>query len=57
VRSRYREDRVAQPEIARRRGWHKSRVWRRLVLVESLDPNVQADVRVGPHHGASGGGG
>lgn len=47
VRSLYREDRVAQPEIARRMGRHKSWVWRRLMLVESLDPGVQADVRLG----------
>lgn len=47
VRSLYREDRVAQPEIARRMGRHKSWVWRRLMLVESLDPDVQADVRLG----------
>jgi ParB-like chromosome segregation protein Spo0J len=47
VRSLYREDRVAQPEIARRMGRHKSWVWRRLMLVESLDPEVQADVRLG----------
>src|SRR5258705_12013854 len=47
VRSLYREDGVAQPEIARRMGRHKSWVWRRLMLVESLDPDVQADVRLG----------
>jgi ParB-like chromosome segregation protein Spo0J len=47
VRSLYREDRVAQPEIARRMGRHKSWVWRRLMLVESLDLEVQADVRLG----------
>jgi ParB-like chromosome segregation protein Spo0J len=47
VRSLYREDRVAQPEIARRMGRHKSWVWRRLMLVESLDPDVQANVRLG----------
>jgi len=47
VRSLYREDHVAQPEIARRMGRHKSWVWRRLMLVESLDPDVQADVRLG----------
>jgi hypothetical protein len=47
VRSLYREDRIAQPEIARRMGRHKSWVWRRLMLVESLDPGVQADVRLG----------
>jgi ParB-like chromosome segregation protein Spo0J len=47
VRSLYREDHVAQPEIARRMGRHKSWVWRRLMLVESLDPAVQVDVRLG----------
>jgi hypothetical protein len=47
VRSLYRDDRLAQPEIARRMGRHKSWVWRRLMLVESLDPMVQADVRLG----------
>jgi ParB-like chromosome segregation protein Spo0J len=47
VRSLYREDGVAQPEIARRMGRHKSWVWRRLMLVESLDPDVQANVRLG----------
>ena len=47
VRSLYREDGLAQPEIARRMNRHKSWVWRRLMLVESLDPVVQADVRLG----------
>lgn len=47
VRSLYREDRLAQPEIARRLGRHKSWVWRRLMLVESLEPAVQAEVRLG----------
>jgi ParB-like chromosome segregation protein Spo0J len=47
VRSLYREDGIAQPEIARRMGRHKSWVWRRLMLVESLDPDVQANVRLG----------
>lgn len=47
VRSLYREDRLSQPEIARRMSRHKSWVWRRLMLVESLDPSVQADVRLG----------
>jgi ParB-like chromosome segregation protein Spo0J len=47
IRSLYREDRVAQPEIARRMGRHKSWVWRRLMLVESLDPDVPANVRLG----------
>ncbi|HEX2685959.1 MAG TPA: ParB/RepB/Spo0J family partition protein [Kofleriaceae bacterium] len=47
VRSLYRDDHVVQPEIARRMGRHRSWVWRRLMLVESLDPDVQADVRLG----------
>jgi ParB-like chromosome segregation protein Spo0J len=47
VRSLYREDRLPQPEIARRMNRHKSWVWRRLMLVEALDPLVQIDVRLG----------
>lgn len=47
VRSLYREDGLTQPEIARRMSRHKSWVWRRLMLVESLDPIVQVDVRLG----------
>jgi ParB-like chromosome segregation protein Spo0J len=47
VRSLYREDRLALPEIARQMGRHRSWVWRRLMLVESLDPLVQSDVRLG----------
>lgn len=47
VRSLYREDRLSQPEIARRMGRHKSWVCRRLMLVEALDAVVQADVRLG----------
>jgi ParB-like chromosome segregation protein Spo0J len=47
VRSLYREDGVPQSEIARRLRRHKTWVWRRLMLVESLDPLVQADVRLG----------
>lgn len=47
VRSLYREDRLSQPEIARRLSRHKSWVWRRLMLVEALDPAVQSDVRLG----------
>jgi ParB-like chromosome segregation protein Spo0J len=47
VRSLYREDRLPQPEIARCLGRHKSWVWRRLMLVESLDADVQSDVRCG----------
>ena len=47
VRSLYRDDRLSQPEIARRMSRHKSWVWRRLMLVESLDPIVQSDVRLG----------
>lgn len=47
VRSLYREDQMPQPEIARRMNRHKSWVWRRLMLVEALDPLVQTDVRLG----------
>lgn len=47
VRSLYREDKLPQPEIARRLNRHKSWVWRRLMLVEALDPIVQTDVRLG----------
>ena len=47
VRSLYREDHVTQPAIARLLGRHKSWVWRRLMLVESLEISVQSDVRLG----------
>jgi ParB/RepB/Spo0J family partition protein len=47
VRSLYRDDRLSQPEIACRLGRHKSWVCRRLLLVEALDPAVQAEVRLG----------
>lgn len=47
VRSLYRDDGLSQPEIARRLSRHKSWVCRRLLLVEALDPTVQADVRLG----------
>lgn len=47
VRSLYREDRLNLPQIASRMGRHKSWVWRRLMLVESLEPVVQNDVRLG----------
>jgi len=47
VRSLYRDDGLSQPEIAQRMGRHKSWVCRRLMLVEALDPAVQADVRLG----------
>jgi ParB-like chromosome segregation protein Spo0J len=47
VRSLYREDGLSQPAIAQRLGRHKSWVCRRLMLVEALDPAVQADVRLG----------
>lgn len=47
IRSLYREDHLTQPAIAARLGRHKSWVFRRLRLVEALDPAVQADVRVG----------
>jgi hypothetical protein len=48
VRSLYREDGMSQPEIARRLHHDKTWVWRWLMLVEALDPLVQADVRLGP---------
>ena len=47
VRSLYRDDGLGQPEIARRMNRHKSWVCRRLMLVESLEPAVQAHVRLG----------
>ena len=47
VRSLYRDDGLSQPEIARRMRRHKSWVCRRLMLVESLEPAVQAHVRLG----------
>jgi ParB/RepB/Spo0J family partition protein len=47
IRSLYREHGLSQPVIAERLGRHKSWVFRRLMLVEALDPAVQADVRLG----------
>lgn len=47
VRSLHRDDRLSLPEIAVRMARHKSWVWRRLMLVESLEPIVQNDVRLG----------
>lgn len=47
VRSLYRDDHLTQPEIARLLSRHKSWVWRRLMLVESLEASVQNDVRLG----------
>jgi len=47
IRSLYRDDHLSQPTIAARLGRHKSWVYRRLMLVEALDPAVQADVRLG----------
>jgi ParB/RepB/Spo0J family partition protein len=47
IRSLYREHGLSQPAIAERLGRHKSWVFRRLMLVEALDPAVQADVRLG----------
>lgn len=47
VRSLYREDGLSQSAIAHRLERHKSWVCRRLMLVESLDAAVQADVRLG----------
>jgi ParB-like chromosome segregation protein Spo0J len=42
-----RQDGLAQGAVAQRLGRHKSWVCRRLLLVEALDPAVQADVRLG----------
>jgi ParB/RepB/Spo0J family partition protein len=47
IRSLHREDRIPQAEIARRMGRDKSWVCRRLLLVEALDPAVEAQVRLG----------
>jgi ParB-like chromosome segregation protein Spo0J len=47
VRSLYREDGLSQSQIAQRMGRHKSWVWRRLMLVESLEDAVQSQVRLG----------
>jgi ParB/RepB/Spo0J family partition protein len=47
IRSLHREDRISQAEIARRMGRDKSWVCRRLLLVEALDPAVEAQVRLG----------
>lgn len=47
IRSLYRDDGLSQPTIAARLGRHKSWVFRRLMLIEALDPAVQADVRLG----------
>lgn len=47
VRSLYRDDGLRQSEIARRMRRHKNWVCRRLMLVESLEPAVQAHVRLG----------
>ncbi len=47
VRSLYRDDGLRQPEIGRLLGRHKSWVCRRLLLAETLDEAVQADVRLG----------
>jgi ParB-like chromosome segregation protein Spo0J len=47
VRALYREDRLSQPEIARRMHRHKRWVFRRLMLVEALEPLVPPAVRLG----------
>jgi len=47
VRSLYRDERLSQSAIAERLGRHKSWVCRRLMLVEGLDAEVQAAVRLG----------
>ncbi|HVQ62507.1 MAG TPA: ParB N-terminal domain-containing protein [Burkholderiales bacterium] len=47
VRSLFRDDLLSQPQIARCLRRDKSWVWRRIMLVEALDPIVQIDVRLG----------
>lgn len=47
VRSLYREDGLSLAALAGCMHRHKSWVWRRLMLVEALDPLVQTDVRLG----------
>lgn len=47
VRSLHRDDRLSQGSIAERLGRHKSWVCRRLMLVEALESEVQASVRLG----------
>ena len=47
VRALHRDHDLSQGAIAARLGCHKSWVCRRLMLVEALDPGVQADVRLG----------
>ena len=47
VRSLHRDDGLAQSYIARLLHRHKSWVWRRLMLVESLERSVSSDVRLG----------
>jgi ParB-like chromosome segregation protein Spo0J len=47
VRSLYRDHGLSQPAIAERLGRHKSWVYRRLLLVEALDQEVQARMRLG----------
>ncbi|XXY44856.1 ParB N-terminal domain-containing protein [Sorangium sp. So ce269] len=47
IRSLYHDHHLSQPAIAARLGRHKSWVFRRLLLVEALDPAVQANVRLG----------
>jgi len=54
VRSLYREDRLPQPEIARRMQRHRSWVWRRLMLVEALDPLVQGSPSNGTENNVKG---
>jgi len=47
IRSLYRDDRLSQSAIAERLGRHKSWICRRLLLVEGLLDEVQANVRMG----------
>ncbi|WP_437483162.1 hypothetical protein WME75_42300 [Sorangium sp. So ce1014] len=45
IRSLHHDHHLSQSAIAARLGRHKSWAFRRLLLVEALDPAVQADVR------------
>ena len=47
VRSLHRDDGLPLPAIALQLQRHKSWVWRRLMLVEALLPDLQTDVRLG----------
>lgn len=53
VRSLYRDDGLTQPEIGRLLHHDKSWVYRRLLLVESLEEQLQADLRLGLLHASA----